>query len=82
MHAFQKIKQETKDLQDEHIIERQKQEEIQGQILRDMKLHQLILENFVPPDDKKKLEERAYFDDEVGFWRFKPADYAAHHTEG
>ncbi|KAL5970278.1 Kinesin-II 95 kDa subunit [Taenia solium] len=81
-NRIQKIKQETKDLQDEHIIERQKQEEIQGQILRNMKLRQLILENFVPPDDKKSLEERAYFDEEMGGWRFKPADYAAHLTEG
>uniref|UniRef100_A0A915EW59 Kinesin-like protein n=1 Tax=Echinococcus canadensis TaxID=519352 RepID=A0A915EW59_9CEST len=79
---IQKIKQETKDLQDEHIIERQKQEEIQGQILRNMKLHQLILENFVPVDDQKRLEERAYFDEEVGVWRFNPADSAARPAEG
>ncbi|KAL5109417.1 Kinesin-like protein KIF3B [Taenia crassiceps] len=79
---IQKIKQETKDLQDEHIIERQKREEIQGQMLRNMKLRQLILENFVPPEDKRRLEERAYFDEEVGLWRFKPADYATHLTEG
>ncbi|VDK35214.1 unnamed protein product [Taenia asiatica] len=73
---IQKIKQETKDLQDEHIIERQKQEKIQGQILRDMKLRQLILENFVPPDDKKRLEERAYFDEEVGSRRRSICRYA------
>ncbi|EUB63308.1 Kinesin-II subunit [Echinococcus granulosus] len=79
---IQKIKKETKDLQDEHIIERQKQEEIQGQILRNMKLHQLILENFVPLDDQKRLEERAYFDEEVGVWRFNPADSAARPAEG
>ncbi|VDM17524.1 unnamed protein product [Hydatigera taeniaeformis] len=77
-----RIKQETKNLQEEHTIERQKQEEIQGQILRDMKLRQLILDNFVPPDDKKRLEERAYFDEEVGIWRFKPLDLVPHLTEG
>ena len=32
----------------------------------------LIIENFIPPEDKKKLEERSIFDEEEDSWALKP----------
>lgn len=69
---MQKIKQEIKDTQDRHITERQEQEKIQEQLMRTMKLNQLILENFVPLDERTRMENHAYFEEEEEAWRIKP----------
>ena len=33
---------------------------------------QLVLESFVPPDEKSKVFDRAYFDEDVEDWKLKP----------
>ncbi len=67
------LKQEIIEEQNNNIQERQDHERIQEHITRELKLRHLILENFVPPEERKKLEDRAYFDEETDCWRFKPA---------
>lgn len=37
-----------------------------------IKLNQLILDNFVPPEEQMKIEDRAIFDSEKGAWNLKP----------
>uniref|UniRef100_A0A5K3ET67 Kinesin-like protein n=1 Tax=Mesocestoides corti TaxID=53468 RepID=A0A5K3ET67_MESCO len=69
---IQNIKQEIQDAQNDHILERQDHERMQEQLTRELKLRHLIIENFVPPEDRKKLEERVFFDEQLGCWRLRP----------
>ena len=32
----------------------------------------LIIDNFIPPEEKKKLEDRSIFDEEEDSWALKP----------
>ncbi|KAM7532789.1 hypothetical protein Aperf_G00000129441 [Anoplocephala perfoliata] len=71
-NRVQRLGQEIKDIQDAHITERQKQEQTQEQLMKEIKLNQLILDNFIPPEEQKKIEDRASFDSEKGTWNLKP----------
>lgn len=68
----QEIKQKTSDIQEEHTVERQEHEKIQDQLTREIKLQLLILENFIPIEEKEKLEKRIYFNEETERWQLKP----------
>lgn len=54
-----------------HIAKRQKQIQIKEELIKKIKLNQLILENFVPPEVQKKIEDRAWFDEKNGTWTLK-----------
>uniref|UniRef100_A0A3Q0KEE7 Kinesin-like protein n=1 Tax=Schistosoma mansoni TaxID=6183 RepID=A0A3Q0KEE7_SCHMA len=69
---LQEIKQKTSDMQEKHTVERQEHEKIQDQLTREIKLQLLILENFIPIEEKEKLEKRIYFDEETERWQLKP----------
>ncbi|KAK4472911.1 hypothetical protein MN116_004117 [Schistosoma mekongi] len=69
---LQVVKEETSDIQEEHTTERQEHEKIQDQLTREVKLQLLILENFIPTQEKEKLEKRIYFDGETERWQLKP----------
>ncbi|CAH8831112.1 unnamed protein product [Trichobilharzia szidati] len=69
---LQEIKQETFDVQEEYTLERQEHERIQDQLTREVKLQLIILENFIPSEEKEKLEKRIYFDEETEKWQVKP----------
>ncbi|VDP97682.1 unnamed protein product, partial [Trichobilharzia regenti] len=69
---LQEIKQETLDVQEEYTLERQEHERIQDQLTREVKLQLIILENFIPSEEKEKLEKRIYFDEETEKWQVKP----------
>ncbi|KAH8854541.1 Kinesin-II 95 kDa subunit [Schistosoma japonicum] len=69
---LQEVKEQTSDIQEEHTIERQEHEKIQDQLTREVKLQLLILENFIPTEEKEKLEKRIYFDGETERWQLKP----------
>ncbi|VDP44222.1 unnamed protein product [Schistosoma mattheei] len=69
---LQEIKQKTSDIQEEHTVERQEHEKIQDQLTREIKLQLLILENFIPIEEKEKLEKRIYFNEETERWQLKP----------
>ncbi|XP_078723009.1 kinesin-like protein KIF3B [Lampetra fluviatilis] len=69
---LQAIKSEITDLQDEHSKERQEQEQSQNEFTRELKLKCLIIENFIPPEEKTKLMKRVFFDEDEEQWKLQP----------
>ncbi|KAI3357873.1 hypothetical protein L3Q82_015538 [Scortum barcoo] len=69
---LQAVKAEIHDIQEAHIEERQELEQTQNELTRDLKLKHLIIENFIPLEEKNKIVNRAYFDDEDEYWKTKP----------
>uniref|UniRef100_A0A3Q3MA17 Kinesin-like protein n=1 Tax=Mastacembelus armatus TaxID=205130 RepID=A0A3Q3MA17_9TELE len=69
---MQAVKSEIEDLQAEHICNRQDLEQTQNELTRDLKLKHLIIENFIPLEEKNKIVNRAYFDEENEHWKTKP----------
>ncbi|XP_074659875.1 kinesin-II 95 kDa subunit-like [Tubulanus polymorphus] len=61
-------KAEVSDLQEEHIRERQELEQTLNELTREVKLRALIIENFIPPEDKNKIMNRARYDEENDAW--------------
>ena len=68
---FQSLKQEIKELSDSNIKEKQELEQTQTDLQRDLKLRQLIIENFIPLDEREKLYNRFYYDPDEGAWKTK-----------
>ncbi|XP_042197725.1 kinesin-like protein KIF3B isoform X2 [Callorhinchus milii] len=69
---LQAVKAEIHDLQEEHIKERQELEQTQNELTRELKLKHLIIENFIPLEEKNKIMNRAYFDEEEDQWKTQP----------
>ncbi|KAI9545289.1 Kinesin-like protein kif3b [Dissostichus eleginoides] len=69
---LQAVKAEIHDIQEAHINERQDLEQTQNELTRDLKLKHLIIENFIPLEEKNKIVHRAYFDEEDEYWKTKP----------
>ncbi|XP_067840527.1 kinesin-like protein KIF3C isoform X2 [Heptranchias perlo] len=76
---LQAVKAEIQDLQDEHVRERQDLEHSQNQLTRELKLKYLIIENFIPPEEKNKIMNRLCFDCEEDQWKFLPLVPAENH---
>lgn len=70
---LQTIRSEIADQQEAHIRERQELEQAQEDLTRELKLKSLIIENFIPPDERVKLTNRAVYDDEKEEWTLKPS---------
>ncbi|NWQ85405.1 KIF3C protein, partial [Burhinus bistriatus] len=69
---LQAVKAEIQDQHDEYIRVRQDLEEAQNEQTRELKLKYLIIENFIPPEEKNKIMNRLYFDGEEDQWKFQP----------
>nr|AUN27682.1 kinesin-like protein KIF3B [Phascolosoma esculenta] len=69
---LQVTKQEILDLTEEHVRERQELEQTQNELTRELKLKLLIIENFIPPDERTKLMNRAIFDEDDDSWELQP----------
>ncbi|XP_037541862.1 kinesin-like protein KIF3C [Nematolebias whitei] len=69
---LQCIKAEIKDVNDEHVRSRQELEQTQNELTRELKFKYLIIENFIPPEEKNKIMNRLTFDPEEDQWKFKP----------
>ncbi|XP_033752540.1 kinesin-II 95 kDa subunit-like [Pecten maximus] len=69
---LQSTKAEIMDLQEEHSKERQELEQTQMELTRDLKLKMLIIENFIPVEDKTKVMSRAVYDEDEDMWKLKP----------
>ncbi|XP_060749752.1 kinesin-like protein KIF3B isoform X1 [Tachysurus vachellii] len=69
---LQAVKAEIHDVQEEHIEERQELEQTQNELTREIKLKRLIIENFIPLEEKNKIISRATFDEEDDTWKMKP----------
>lgn len=46
-------------------------------LTRETKFYYIIMDNFIQPEEYRKLENRAEFDDEREVWQFKPIAEAA-----
>ncbi|KAK9515774.1 hypothetical protein VZT92_026392 [Zoarces viviparus] len=69
---LQAVKAEIHDIQEAHINERQELEQTQNELTRDLKLKHLIIENFIPLEEKNKIVNRAYLDEEDEYWKTRP----------
>ncbi|XP_056404253.1 kinesin-like protein KIF3B [Hyla sarda] len=69
---LQAVKAEIHDLQEEHIKERQELEQTQNELTRELKLKHLIIENFIPMEEKNKMMNRCYFEEEEDQWKLHP----------
>ncbi|CAL1575455.1 unnamed protein product [Knipowitschia caucasica] len=68
----QAVKLEMKDIVDEHVTNRQELEQTQLELTRELKYKLLLIENFIPPEEKNKITARLQFDNEEDQWRLKP----------
>ncbi|XP_018411924.1 PREDICTED: kinesin-like protein KIF3B [Nanorana parkeri] len=69
---LQAVKAEIHDLQEEHIKERQELEQTQNELTRELKLKHLIIENFIPMEEKNKMMNRCYHEEEEDQWKLHP----------
>jgi len=68
---------EIEDINEEHRNRMRDLEQTLDALIRENKFYQMILDNFVPVEESRKLENRAEFDDERETWRFRPIAEAA-----
>ncbi|KAJ8265253.1 hypothetical protein COCON_G00143520 [Conger conger] len=70
---LQAVKAEISDVQDAHIQERQELEQTQNELTRELKLKHLIIENFIPMEEKNKIMNRTFLDEEDDHhWKLRP----------
>ncbi|XP_067337208.1 kinesin-like protein KIF3C isoform X2 [Channa argus] len=69
---LQCIKAEIQDVNGEHVTSRQELEQTQNELVRELKFKYLIIENFIPPEEKNKIMNRLTFDPEEDQWKFQP----------
>nr|XP_046195280.1 kinesin-like protein KIF3C isoform X2 [Oncorhynchus gorbuscha] len=69
---LQCVKAEIQDVNDEHVRSRQELEQTQNQLTRELKFKYLIIENFIPLEEKNKIMNRLTFDPEEDQWKFTP----------
>ncbi|XP_038585053.1 kinesin family member 3Cb [Micropterus salmoides] len=69
---LQLVKAEVRDVIDEHVTTRQELEQTQTELTRELKYKYLLIENFIPPEEKNKIMNRLHFDSEEDQWRLQP----------
>ncbi|CAN9502373.1 unnamed protein product [Ophioblennius macclurei] len=69
---LQVLKGEMRDIIDEHVTTRQELEQTQNELTRELKYKYLLIENFIPPEEKNKIMNRLQFDSEEDQWRLQP----------
>ncbi|XP_021176689.2 kinesin-like protein KIF3B [Fundulus heteroclitus] len=69
---LQLLRGEMKDIFDEHVTTRQELEETQEELTRELKYKYLLIENFIPPEEKNKIMNRLQFDSEEDQWWLQP----------
>ncbi|CAB1331245.1 unnamed protein product, partial [Coregonus sp. 'balchen'] len=65
---LQLVKAEIGDVIDEHVVTRQELEQTQNELTRELKFKYLLIENFIPPEEKNKIMNRLHFDSEEDQW--------------
>lgn len=69
---LQLVKTEIGDIIDEHVATRQELELTQHELIREMRFKNLIIENFIPPEEKNKIMKRLQYDSEEDQWTIQP----------
>ncbi|XP_051578545.1 kinesin-like protein KIF3B [Myxocyprinus asiaticus] len=69
---LQLVRSEIGDIINEHVTMRQELEQTMNELTREMKFKNLIIENFIPPEEKNKIINRLHFDSEEDQWRVLP----------
>lgn len=69
---LQAAKSEITDLQDEFRTEREDLLDTQRELTRELALKLAIIENFIPSEDRMKIERRAIYDEELEDWVMAP----------
>ncbi|KAG7155446.1 kinesin-like protein KIF3B isoform X2 [Homarus americanus] len=69
---LQSVKQEMGDLHEEFCRDRVDLQHTQDVLTRELKLKALIIENFISPEEKRKILSRAFFDDDEDIWKLRP----------
>jgi len=70
---LQSVKQEIVDVTEEYNRDRRDLELTQEELLKELKLKYLIIENFIPAEEKEKILGRARFDEEEDIWKLGPS---------
>merc|ERR1711962_517901 len=70
---LQSCKQDIVDVTEEYNRDRRDLEMTQEELLKELKLKYLIIENFVPCEEKERVLTRAQFDEEEDVWRLGPS---------
>lgn len=68
-NKLQVVKGEIKDVNESNGRERRELEEIQTDLMKDLKLKYLMIDNFIPPPDKTQILNRMIYDDEEDDWK-------------
>ena len=66
---LQTVKQEIVDVTEEYNRDRRDLEATQEELLKELKLKYLIIENFIPVEEKERVLSRSYFDEEEDLWK-------------
>ena len=66
---LQTVKQEIVDVTEEYNRDRRDLESTQEELLKELKLKYLTIENFIPIEEKERVLERSYFDEEEDVWK-------------
>lgn len=69
---LQNVRQEIQDITEVFNRERRELESNHNDLLKYQKLRVLIIENFIPPEERKRLSLRAFYDDEEDVWKVMP----------
>lgn len=75
-HKLQGAQQEIKDLKEEFQAEKEDMLDTIRELNKQLKLKQLLLEGFVPPQEVERLEARAVWDDEEDVWSLRRIELA------
>lgn len=70
---LQSTRTEIQDIQEVNRKERQELEKTLNELVRELKLKSLIIDNFIPPEEKTKIMSKAYYDENNDAWKLKPS---------
>ncbi|XP_034947079.1 kinesin-like protein KIF3B [Chelonus insularis] len=68
---LQALKQELEDINGEYNRDRRELEETQHDLMKELKLKYLIIDNFIPVEEKHKIMSRVKFDEDEDAWVLK-----------
>lgn len=68
---LKKVEGKKADIIEKHRMAREELEAEQREIQKQTKLFQLIIENFIPIDERERLAKRIQYDDEQSSWSLK-----------